>query len=197
VVILQKFAGEGWEIFDEQLERGEISLEECLQKQFSTVRIGKAHMLDELESAMSMRLGFEKLVHLSTVDHIPLMIVSAGLDFVIDRFLKLNDWQGLLEVQAPKVRFANKGVEFTFPKLHDETSIDFKQDLVRQHKRQGSRVIYIGDGIGDYHAARDSDLAFAIKDSKLAELLKKSKTPHEEITDFLQAVEAIKRLKPE
>jgi 2-hydroxy-3-keto-5-methylthiopentenyl-1-phosphate phosphatase len=54
--------------------------------------------------------------------------------------------------------------------------------------------MYIGDGIGDYHAAGDSDFAFAIKGSKLAELLKKSKTPHEEITDFLQVVEAIKRL---
>ena len=197
VVILQKFAGEGWEIFDEQLERGEISLEECLQKQFSTVRATKTQMLNELESVVSMRPSFESLVQLATVDHIPLVIVSAGLDFVIERFLKLNDWQGLLEVQAPKVRFTNEGVKFTFPKLLNKTSVDFKQDLVRQHKRQGSRVIYIGDGIGDHHAARDSDFAFAIKDSKLAELLKKSKTPHEEITDFLQVVEAIKRLKPE
>jgi len=192
VVILQKFAKEDWKIFDDQLERGEISLEECIQKQFSTVRVGKTRMLNELESLISARPGFEKLVHECIVDQIPLVIVSAGLDFVIEHFLKLNGWQGSLKVQAPKVRFIGDKVKFTFPELLDKTSVDFKQDLVRQYKKQGSRVIYIGDGMGDLHAAQDSDFAFAIKGSKLAELLKKSKILHEEIADFQRVVEAIK-----
>ncbi len=193
VVILEKFAEENWRIYDEQLERGEISLQECIQRQFSTVRVSKVRILKETEGAMSTRPNFKALVQQCITDEIPFEIVSAGLDFVIEHFLEHNGWQRSLKVHAPKAKCTGRGIKFTFPKLLDKSSIDFKQDIVRHYRRQGRRVIYIGDGIGDYHAAQDADLVFAIKNSKLAEMLKKSKIPHTEISDSQEVVEALKR----
>ncbi len=192
VFILTKLAKEEWKIFDEQLERGEITLEECLRKQFSTVRASKTRILKEIGRVPTVRPNFEKLVDFCGVQRIPLILVSAGLDFIIKHFLEVKGWHALVEVYAPKARTTANGVKFTFPKLLDKASVNFKDDLVRYYKKQGKRVIYIGDGLADYHAARNAHLSFAVKDSKLAELLKHGGIPHKEITDFKDVVEAIK-----
>jgi len=192
VFILEKFAEEEWRIFDEQLERGEITLEECLRKQFSTVRVPEKLILEETERVLSVRPNFEKLVEYCRAHRIPLILVSAGLDFVIKHFLELKGWHGLVEVYAPKARCTVYGIRFTFPKLFDKTSVSFKDDSVRYYKKQGKRVIYIGDGLADYNAARNADFSFAIHGSKLAELLNTDGIQHKEISDFEEVVETIK-----
>jgi len=192
VFILEKFAEGEWRIFDEQLEKGEITLEECLRKQFSTVRVSKKLILREVERVMSARPNFANLVEYCRANRRPLFLVSAGLDFVIKRFLELNSWRGLVDVYAPKARCTVNGIKFTFPKLFYAMSVSFKDDLVRYNKKQGKRVVYIGDGLADYHAARNADFSFAIKGSKLAELLRREGIPYKEISDFQEVVETIK-----
>lgn len=192
VFILTKFAKPEWRIFDDQFEKGEITLEECMQKQFSTVRVSKARILKEVEHVPIVRANFEKLIEYCQTQSIPLILVTAGVDYVIKHFIEQKGWTSLLEVYAPKARTTAKGIEFTFPKLLDKASANFKDDLVRYYKRQGKTATYIGDGTGDYHAARNADVSFAIKDSKLAELLRKDGIPHKEINDFQDVVEALK-----
>ena len=192
VFILEKFAEGEWRIFDEQLEKGEIKLEECLRKQFSTVRVPKKLILEEIEQVAFFRPNFEKMVEYCRAHKIRIILVSAGLDFVIKHFLELEGWHELVEVYAPKARCTLNGVKFTFPKLFNKTSVSFKDDLVRYYKKQGKRIIYIGDGLADYNAARNADFPFAIHGSKLAELLTKDEIMHEEIGDFQEVVEAIK-----
>jgi 2-hydroxy-3-keto-5-methylthiopentenyl-1-phosphate phosphatase len=97
-------------------------------------------------------------------------------------------------VCAAKARATANGVEFVFPPLQDKTSANFKQDLVRSHKRQGETVIYIGDGSGDFDAAKEADYVFAVKDSKLAKLCQSYRVPFKPITDFQEVVEEIRRI---
>jgi len=194
VFILAKFAEAEWKIFDIQFEKGEITLEECLQKQFSSVKAPKTIILEEIERVTHIRPNFEKLVEYCRAHKIPLILVSAGLDFVIEHFLKLNNWQGLVEVHAARARCTVDGINFSFPRLFDEASVNFKDDLVAYYKKQGKKVIYVGDGFSDYHAAKKANYAFAIKGSKLAELLRRDGIPHEEMNDFQGVVEAIKLL---
>jgi len=191
VFVLTRFAEEDWRTFDGQLERGKITLGECLRKQFSTVRATKTRILKEIENVPSVRPNFEKLAEFCKTKGIPLMIVSAGLDFVINHFLEQKGWQKLVTVYAPKARITAKGIKFTFPKLLDKASVSFKDDLVRYYKKQGKTTIYIGDGFADFNAAKNADFSFAIEDSKLAELLKNDGIPHKEISDFQEVVKAI------
>jgi len=151
-------------------------------------------ILKEIEHVASLRTNFEKLVEFCTTTKIPLILVSAGLDFVIKRFLEKNGWRRSVEVYAPKARFTAKGIQFAFPKLFDKPSVSFKDDLVRYYKKQSKKVIYVGDGLADHHAAENADLSFAIKGSRLAELLRQKGIPHKEISDFEEVVEAIKLL---
>lgn len=191
VFVLRKFAEAEWRMFDEQFEKGEITLEDCLQKQFSTVRATETQILEEIEQAASFRKGFKKLLEYCRTHEFPLILVSAGLDFVIKHFFELKHWNSLVEVYAPKAKCTVNGIRFSFPKLFHKTSVSFKDDLVRCYKRQGKKVVYIGDGFADYHAARNADFSFAIKGSKLAELLQRDGTPHKEINDFHEVVETI------
>jgi len=194
VFTLDKFAEGEWRIFDEQLERGEITLEQCLQKQFSTVRAPEKKILKELEPATSPRPNFEKLFGYCRAHGVPLVIVSAGMDFVIKHFLQLSGWDKLIEVYAPQAKCTADGIKFTFPKLRDKMSVNFKDDLVRYYKKQGKKVVYIGDGLPDYPSAKSADFAFAIKGSKLAELLKKNRIPCKEIGDFQEVVDILSML---
>ncbi len=60
------------------------------------------------------------------------------------------------------------------------------------YRKQGKRVVYIGNGLGDYPAARAADLSFAIKGSRLAELCKSGGVACMEITDFQEVVESLR-----
>jgi 2,3-diketo-5-methylthio-1-phosphopentane phosphatase len=194
VFILTKFAQGDWKVFDKQYENGEINLEECLRKQFSLVRASERQILDELENSVFLRPNFGELVEYCKRNSIPLMIVSAGLDFVIKHFLDLNGWQHSVATYTPKTKFSTTGIEFIFPRLFDEKASNFKEDLVRHYKVQGKRVVYIGDGVADYPAAKNADFPFAIKGSRLAKICEGVGLSCENITDFKEIVEAVQRM---
>jgi 2,3-diketo-5-methylthio-1-phosphopentane phosphatase len=194
VQILEKYCKEDWKLFDEQYEKGEITLEECLQKQFSTVILSRTLALNELQEAVSVRPNFSQLAQFCRENGFPFIVVSAGLDFVIKHFLKLEGWYNLIPIHAPKARLTTNGIKLAFPQQLHNTSINFKDDIVTQHKELGQKVVYIGDGVADYAAAKKSDIPFAIRSSKLAELLKKNKIPHNEIDDFQQILESITQM---
>ncbi len=193
---LIKFAKGDWKTYEVQFENGEITLEECLTKEFSLVKASKRQILDELKNVVTFRPNFGKLVEHCRRKAVPLTVVSAGLDFVIKHFLKLNGWDELVEIYSAKTKFNEGRITFVFPTMFDRTSVNFKHDLVRQCKSQGKKVVYIGDGSGDYAAARESDYLFAVKGSKLEMLCKKQGTHYTSMTDFREVIEEIRKLTP-
>jgi 2,3-diketo-5-methylthio-1-phosphopentane phosphatase len=189
--ILARFAQGNWRLFERQFENGKITLEECLTRQFSLVRASEKQILEELKGVVTFRLDFRKLAECCKENHIPLIIVSAGLDFVIQHFLKLNHCQDLVEVYAAKTAFSANGIRFTFPTLFYKSSDNFKHDIVKHYESQGRKVVYIGDGLADYKAAKDADYSFVIEGSRLARLCKSHGIPCKNITDFQKVIEAI------
>lgn len=192
--VLARFARGDWRLFERQFENGEITLEECLTRQFSLMRASKKQILKELKNVVTFRPNFKELAEYCKEDCIPLIIVSAGLDFVIKHFLKLNDCQDLVEVYAAKTAFTANGIRFTFPRLLDRASDNFKHDIVRYYKSQDREVMYIGDGTADYVAAKDADYSFAMEGSRLAKLCKGHGIPCKSITDFQKVIEAIRKI---
>jgi 2-hydroxy-3-keto-5-methylthiopentenyl-1-phosphate phosphatase len=192
--VLARFAQGDWRLFDKQFEKGEITLEECLNRQFSLVKASKKQILEELKNVVIFRPNFKKLAKHCKENRIPFIIVSAGLDFVIKHFLKLNDCLNLVEVCAPKTVFSNQGIRFIFPMLIDRKSENFKHDVVRHYKTENAEVIYIGDGLADFAAARDADYSFAIRNSRLARLCKNHENRCRNVTDFQDVIEAIRKI---
>lgn len=189
---LTKFAQGDWKAIDRQFEDGKITLEECLKREFKLVAASRQEILNELEKVVDFRPNFEELAEYCRKNSVPFVVVSAGLDFIIDHYLKLEGWKELVTTYTARTALTSNGIEFTFPKLFDKTSANFKQDLVRQRKAEGRRIVYIGDGFGDYDAAREADYTFAIKDSRLAELCEKHGVPCTIIVDFREVIETLK-----
>jgi len=187
---LDKFADRNWRTIDEQLERGEITFEESLEREFAMLKVSKKEILEALEHSTEFRPNFDILVDYCKKRGFPLIIVSGGLDFCIRHFLDLGGWSEL-KIVAPKSKWTRKGILLQFSKRFDRTSSNLKDDLVRFYKKRGQRVVYIGNGLGDFPAAQLADLAFAIKGSKLAELCGTNGVRCREITDFRPVVESI------
>jgi 2,3-diketo-5-methylthio-1-phosphopentane phosphatase len=190
--VLDKFADKKWRVIDEQLERGEVTFEESLKREFAMLKVPEETMLEALGPATRFRPNFDKLIEYCRDQHFPLVVVSGGLDFSIRHFLGLKGWLNSVEIFAPKATCTEGGVTLSFPERLDQMSVNFKDDLVRYHRKCGRKVVYIGNGLGDFPAAKVADLPFAIKGSRLAELCRSGGVACREITDFQEAVESIR-----
>ena len=102
VIVFNKFINGNWRIFNEQLDRGEITLEQCMREQFSMIKAPKSVILNELELDNSFRPSFEELVHFCIDDQVPFEIVSAGLDFVINHLLEVKGLMAKPEFARPE-----------------------------------------------------------------------------------------------
>lgn len=190
--LLDKFANENWRNIDEQLEKGEVTFEESLEREFALLKVPEKTMLDALEPATRFRPNFDKLIEYCKEQRFPLVVVSGGLEFSIKHFLEEKGWLNKVEIYAPKSTCTDNGITLYFPRRFKSTSTNFKDDLVTYHRNQGEKVVYIGNGLGDYPAARAADLAFAIKGSRLAEMCKRGGVACKEITDFQEVVESLR-----
>ncbi len=190
-VALELYADPDWKRIDEALERGEVSFEDSLRQQFAMLRVSQKTILEQLDRVTALRPNFGRLVDYCMSNGIPLMVASGGFDFCIQHFLNRDGWLKFIQIHAPKSRFTENGYALTFPKKISASSINFKDDLVRREKMKGKRVFFVGNGFGDYPAAKESDLAFAIKGSRLAELCRGGNVPHKEIDDFQEVVDTL------
>ena len=130
VLILDRFSEEDWRKMDVQYKKGEISLEECLQNQFSKLNLDKTQIIHTVIQFAHLRTHFQEFVEYCRTESIPLIIVSAGLDFIIRHFMEINRWSNNIQIYSPRSEITSKGVSFTFPKLLQKTSTNFKDDLV-------------------------------------------------------------------
>jgi 2-hydroxy-3-keto-5-methylthiopentenyl-1-phosphate phosphatase len=192
-LILRQYADGEWERYEKMLHRSEITFEGCISSQFRLIRASESDILNGYERFVAQRRGFGALVEFAGARQIPMTIVSGGLKFVINEFLNRNGWSYRISLHVGDIELKEGHMEITFPPLMEEGSSCFKDDLVIRLKRQGIRVIYIGDGSYDFAAARASDIAYAVKGSKLALLCQKHGVAFTEFQDFHEVVESLTR----
>ena len=190
---LDFFADPSWREIEEGFERGEVSFEDSLRKEYAMIAASPESILEALDRVTVLRPHFERLVEYCKSNRLPLTVVSGGLDFCIQHFLGRDGWLDFITLHAPKTRRVGTGYEVTFPKLFDPSSTDFKEDLVVFHKNRGERVFFVGNGRGDFPAAKISHYAFAVKNSKLAKLCRRDGVLCEEIDDFEQVVDVVSK----
>ena len=191
--VLARFGKGDWRAVDNQYVRGEITLEECVRRQGAMVRVPSSQVLGYLDGVTEFRPNFFKLVEFCDTNRFPLVIVSAGLDFVIKHFLAREKFQDKVELFAASAKCTPTGIKFEWPKLKSNRSMNLKDDMVRYYKRRADRVAYIGDGRWDLHALRTADRRFAIRNSKLAGLCKEQDIQATAVTDFQEVVIPLQR----
>ncbi|MFX0208716.1 MAG: MtnX-like HAD-IB family phosphatase [Candidatus Hodarchaeota archaeon] len=192
--VLANFADSEWKIYDQKYRDNVISLEEAMRKQFDLIKTSKEKILDKLDEVVSFRPHFITLVDLCQNEGIPLVIVSAGLDFIISHFLEKQGLHRIIKVVSASSTITDSGITLSFPELYDYSSNNFKDDLVKRFQNEGFLVAYLGDGSSDLTAAKIADLTFAVKDSYLARTLQLEGESIFEFTNFQEIVNEIQWL---
>jgi len=195
-IALDRFGDPDWRRIDQAFERGEVSFEESLRREFATLKAPPEAIIAEVRRVTAIRPNFTRLIEYCRSTNLPLTVVSGGLDFCIRHFLNRDDWLGFVKVYAPTSHFTGSGYTLKFPKVISDNATNFKDGLVRHEKANGTRVFFVGNGFGDLSAAKEATLAFAIKGSKLAELCLEQHVQHEEIDDFEQVVNVLSQSVP-
>lgn len=184
-LLFRTFAGNGCFEIVKQWKEGRISSKECLIRECRMTRVSREELTQFVDAQELMPL-FPEFVDFCRKQNIDLEIVSDGLDFYIRRILR-NYRLDFLSFHSNRITFLNDHqIQPTFP--YDEHSCghcaNCKGYHVREAKKEGHRVIYIGDGLSDRCGARAADIVFAKQDRDLLTFCRENQIPHFEFRDF-------------
>lgn len=140
---------------------GEITLNECIRREFEPIRADHDQIVAECLSLGRLRQGFERFVTAARAAGHRVVIVSSGFHAIIGPVLE-EAGLGDLEVFANDVRFSPRGTRVSFRdgELCESCGERCKRPLVRS-LNGGTPVVYIGDGWSDRCASAAADRRFA------------------------------------
>jgi 2-hydroxy-3-keto-5-methylthiopentenyl-1-phosphate phosphatase len=180
VALLQRFAEGDWVGPFLLHVAGEITLPELMRRQFALIRRPKEELVQFVQDTTEIRRGFEQFVRFCHEQGVPLGICSAGMDLYVEAALAMLDIPPVAVVAVGKTEFARDGIHVHFPEGRE--GLDFKATAVRAKQQEGYQVVYVGDGISDFGAAKVADFVFAR--TSLLEKCQEYGVPHHVFEDF-------------
>ncbi len=183
-LLVDVFAGpQAWQELGEQLKSGAMTLREALAAQAGLLRC----TLDEADEAIARMTQFDPtfapFVERCEREGVPLTILSCGLGPLIERALARN---GLARVplMSNDAQADAGGWTMNFRDAseygHDKAAV------VTAAQKTGATVVYVGDGISDYEAAKAADLRYARRGRSLEAYLRAGSVPFTAFDSFAQ-----------
>jgi 2-hydroxy-3-keto-5-methylthiopentenyl-1-phosphate phosphatase len=171
------------------LVAGEITLNECIRREFEAIRADHDQIVAECLELGRLRPGFERFVAGARAAGHRVVIVSSGFHAIIGPILE-EAGLGDLEVFANDVRFSPQGTQVSFREgeLCEHCGEACKRPLVRS-LNGGAPVVYIGDGWSDRCASAAADRRFARR--SLASYLDGQGLEYDDFDDFDEIAEAL------
>ena len=180
---------------DQEYLDGLYSVEESNIRQFHLVPANRKEIEDFVLAEVVVREGFVEFVDYCRRVGMKLVVVSSGLDLYIDPTLKRLGLDHLeVHSAAAEVSPAGIRVGYTDPSGRAVTQ-GFKESFLREFKRSGYTVIYIGDGLSDIVPASEAD--FVLARGRLEEHFMANSIPYHgyrTFEDVRRRVEEIRRL---
>jgi len=144
------------------LREGKITLREGIAGEMRSIRAPFAEAVKLLREHVKVDPGFAAFARWCVDQNIPLTVLSGGFKEIADLFISRADFPGL-EIRANTLQpDEQKGWQCVFrdksPFGHD------KAQTLREARRQGHYVVFIGDGLSDRPPAEVADEVFAKPD---------------------------------
>ena len=190
--LLENFAQEGWQEIEQQWEKGLIGSKQCMQQQIALLKMTQQQFyqcLDQIE----IDQGFLELVKLSTQYEIPLIIVSDGLDLVIQYILSKYKLSHLPIVANQLIQTDEDQWRLDFPNTNSScisASGTCKCKVAQQY--QPEHIILIGDGRSDFCLSEVADYVFAKK--SLIEHCREKQILHSPFEQFSEIQRPLEKL---
>jgi len=183
VAVCRRHAPDVFDEVERQLHAGEISLYECIRREFEAIHGDHDTLIDEAVGLCEVRPGFAGFVEAAKRAGHRLVVVSSGFEEIIRPVLE-REGVGDLELVANQVRFSPQRTEVTFRhgEACDVCSEECKRSTVRDLNGAGPMVM-VGDGYSDRCVAEAADRVFARR--SLARYLDGKGVPYEPFEDFV------------
>jgi 2-hydroxy-3-keto-5-methylthiopentenyl-1-phosphate phosphatase len=163
-----RFAGRAtWERAQAEFREGGMTFSELLRRVFAPITAGPGEIAAFAREAVAFRPGFERFLGACRDVGIPFVLCSAGLDVYIHPVLErlAPELRAHLRVRCNEARCSELGLEVAF---HGDGAHEgcggcgfCKGTVVEALRREGRRVLFIGDGRSDRCGARAADRVFA------------------------------------
>jgi 2-hydroxy-3-keto-5-methylthiopentenyl-1-phosphate phosphatase len=160
-----------------------------MDRHFGSLKMTPEEFEKLVLSYAKIKAGFVELAAYAKENQIPFEITSGGLDIYIYPVLKKADLT-YIPVYSARGTFKEDGILIDFPHFKDLPLDEFKAARVKHYKDKGRHVIYLGDGISDFLAAKEADTVFAV--GHLERLCKKNNIQYYEFKDFNTALKIVR-----
>jgi 2-hydroxy-3-keto-5-methylthiopentenyl-1-phosphate phosphatase len=180
-----------YEAAEARYAAGELSFGHLLRHVFAPVRATGEEIAAFARAQARWRPGFEDFLERSAEGGVPFLIVSSGLDVYIDAVVATLSppLRSHVQVRANRATPSPAGLTIDFHGSDCGFCGFCKGDVVRELKARGHKVVALGDGTGDRHAAEAADHVFARAGSSLARWCAARDLPHDTFTTFHDVVE--------
>jgi 2-hydroxy-3-keto-5-methylthiopentenyl-1-phosphate phosphatase len=180
--LCQRHAQEASAAAEAALRSGEITLNECIRREFEPIRGDHRTLVAEAVDETIVRPGFARFVAWARESGHRVVVVSSGFESIIRPVLAAAGVDGL-EVVANDVRFSPTGTRVLFRDgaLCERCGEPCKRPVVAAMDGSGP-VAYVGDGWSDRCAALAADRRFARR--SLARYLEREGVDYVHFDDF-------------
>lgn len=172
-LVLERFADPAWRDVEADWTRGKIDSATCMAQQVALLRAPLAEInacLDEVE----IDPGFPDFVAWARANHVPLKVVSDGIDHCIERVLGRHGF-GDIPVFANRLSVTPDGYSLSHPWRGDACRVGSGVCKCAVNGAGGDTIVFVGDGRSDRCAAPAADILFA--KSGLADYCRRLGTP--------------------
>jgi 2,3-diketo-5-methylthio-1-phosphopentane phosphatase len=189
-LLLTRFGDPTWQEVRRRFRASELTLNEYQEITFRNIQASRDTLRAYVKQHANLRPYFKELWGYCLDHHIPMAVVSQGLDFYIEALLEKEGFSQI-PVHAVTTRFTSQGISYEYPYAYPgrESQGNSKGLVVDSYRRQGYYVIYVGDGISDFEAASRADLLFAHR--VLAEECHRRQIPFRPFRDFRDVLLAL------
>ena len=162
---------------------------QMIARGYADISVPPEALLADVRAAVRLRPGLQALADWCRARGWPLVVASHGLSFYIEALLPTA-----LPVSAFAGTFTGLGYNVSLPAGFTlAPGEDFKSrvvaDLVARHP--GHPTLYLGDGRLDLAAAERCERVFAVRDSRLAQLLREAGRQVTEFDDLEEVITAL------
>jgi len=161
-MILEEFGEPTWKDIRSRFRNGEMTLKTYQELAFQEITVHPNILGEYAAGNVDLRPGFYEVYEYCAESHIPLVVVSLGLDLYIKPVLAHNGFHDV-PVHCVETRYEDGELTYLYRdvKSGKEDEGNSKGLVVQSFKRQGCQVVYAGDGRSDFEAAREADIVIA------------------------------------
>lgn len=186
--LLERFGKPGWEILESDWRAGKIGSRDCMAGQVALLDMSGAELDSHLEER-ELDPAFSAFVAAAQAQHLPIEILSDGLDYAIRSILARYDLD-FLPITANRLSaIGEREWRLAFPNASatcQAASGTCKCARALRSPSPKKRVLMIGDGASDFCVAEAADFVFA--KGKLIEHCRTKNIPHAPIEGFADAL---------